>query len=36
MVTPNSGDIGPNFFSCNRTTCGTGHDSMIGSVEVQP
>jgi heme/copper-type cytochrome/quinol oxidase subunit 2 len=37
MVTPTAGQVDLNhFFSCNRSTCGSGHSSMIGSVEVQP
>jgi hypothetical protein len=32
--TPNAGQLGNSFFSCDQSTCGTGHDSMLGTIRV--
>jgi len=32
--TPNAGQLGDSFFSCDQSTCGTGHNSMLGTIRV--
>jgi heme/copper-type cytochrome/quinol oxidase subunit 2 len=32
--TPKVGQSGTHFFSCSESTCGTGHDNMLGSIQV--
>ncbi len=32
--TPNSSQLGNNFFSCDQPTCGTGHGGMVGTIDV--
>jgi hypothetical protein len=34
--TPTSGQVGPNLFACNLSSCGTGHSNMVGSLQVTP
>jgi hypothetical protein len=31
---PTAGQAGTHFFSCSESTCGTGHDGMLGSIQV--
>ncbi|HEV8119052.1 MAG TPA: hypothetical protein VGQ32_11025 [Thermoanaerobaculia bacterium] len=32
--TPTSNQLGGHFFSCSETSCGSGHDSMLGTIRV--
>jgi len=32
--TPTSGQLGTHFFSCDQSSCGTGHDNMLGAIMV--
>ena len=34
--TPTSGQLGSHFFSCNQSSCGSGHSSMLGAIQVMP
>ncbi len=34
--TPNSGQLGDSFFSCDQSSCGSGHNSMLGTIRVNP
>jgi len=31
---PTAGQTGTHFFSCSESTCGTGHDNMLGTIQV--
>jgi heme/copper-type cytochrome/quinol oxidase subunit 2 len=31
---PTAGQLGTAFFSCSESTCGTGHDNMLGTIQV--
>jgi heme/copper-type cytochrome/quinol oxidase subunit 2 len=31
---PTAGQIGTAFFSCSESNCGTGHDNMLGTIQV--
>ena len=31
---PTAGQTGAHFFSCSQSDCGTGHDSMLGTIQV--
>jgi hypothetical protein len=31
---PTTGQTGTHFFSCSESTCGTGHDNMLGTIQV--
>jgi heme/copper-type cytochrome/quinol oxidase subunit 2 len=31
---PTAGQIGTSFFSCSESNCGTGHDNMLGTIQV--
>jgi len=32
--TPNLGQLGDSFFSCDQSSCGSGHNSMLGTIRV--
>src|SRR5436309_7646708 len=32
--TPTSGQLGSHFFSCSESSCGSGHDNMLGTIQV--
>jgi hypothetical protein len=32
--TPNSGQLGDSFFSCDQPSCGSGHNNMLGTIKV--
>jgi hypothetical protein len=32
--TPNSNQLGQHFFSCDQSSCGTGHDNMLGTIRI--
>ncbi len=32
--TPNSGQLGTHFFSCDQSICGSGHGNMLGTIKV--
>ena len=32
--TPNSGQLGDSFFSCDQSSCGSGHNNMLGTIKV--
>ena len=34
--TPTSGQVGSHFFSCDQSSCGSGHSSMLGAIQVMP
>ncbi len=34
--TPNSGQLGTHFFSCDQSNCGSGHNNMLGTIKVNP
>jgi heme/copper-type cytochrome/quinol oxidase subunit 2 len=34
--TPTSGQLGSHFFSCDQSSCGSGHSSMLGAIQVMP
>ncbi|HKF43267.1 MAG TPA: hypothetical protein VKG01_09215 [Thermoanaerobaculia bacterium] len=34
--TPDSSQVGTHFFSCDQSSCGTGHANMLGSIRVSP
>jgi heme/copper-type cytochrome/quinol oxidase subunit 2 len=34
--TPNSGQLGDSFFSCDQSSCGSGHNNMLGTIRVNP
>ena len=31
---PTSGQLGQHFFSCDQSSCGSGHDNMLGTIRV--
>jgi hypothetical protein len=32
--TPNAGQLGNHFFACDQSSCGTGHDNMLGTIQI--
>ena len=36
IVTPTAGQVGTHGFACSVSSCGDGHDDMIGSIQVVP
>jgi len=34
--TPTSGQVLSHFFSCDQSNCGSGHDNMLGTINVNP
>ncbi len=34
--TPTSGQLASHFFACNQPSCGSGHNNMLGTINVNP